>query len=101
MCGIDVPTEVYEALEVPEDERDGILRRERAVSRYREDYLSFGTARELAGLSKAEFHRLLGRRSVGASLRQRPTGEESSTVLVDPRTELVEILCSSLLCDAP
>jgi predicted HTH domain antitoxin len=34
------------------------------VSRYREDYRSFGTARELAGLSKAEFHRLLGRRSV-------------------------------------
>jgi len=64
VSGIDVPTEVYEALEAPEDERDGILRRELAVSRYREDYLSFGTARELARLSKAKFHRLIGRRSV-------------------------------------
>lgn len=64
MSGIDVPTEVYEALEAPEDERDEILRRELAVSLYREGYLSFGKARELAELSKAAFHRLLGRRSV-------------------------------------
>jgi len=64
MSGIDVPREVYDALEAPEDERDDVLRRELAVSLYREGYLSFGKARELADLSKVEFHRLLGRRSV-------------------------------------
>lgn len=64
MSGIDVPREVYDALEAPEDERDDVLRRELAVSLYREGYLSFGKARELAGFSKVEFHRLLGQRSV-------------------------------------
>lgn len=61
MSGIDVPREVYDALEAPKLERDEILRRELGVSLYREGYLSFGKARELARLSKAEFHRLLGR----------------------------------------
>lgn len=64
MSGIDVPSEVYEALEAPEDERNRILRRELAVSLYREGYLSFGKARELAGLSKSKCHRILGHRSV-------------------------------------
>lgn len=64
MSGIEVPTEVYEALDAPADERDAIMRRELAVSLYREGYLSFGKARQLAGLSKAEFHHLLGRRSI-------------------------------------
>ena len=43
------PTDVYEALNVPEDEREPLLRRELAVSLYREAVLSFGKARELAG----------------------------------------------------
>ena len=64
MSGIDVPSAVYDALEAPVDERDDILRRELAVSLYREGYLSFGKARELAGLAKADFHRVLGERSV-------------------------------------
>lgn len=34
------------------------------MSLYREGYLSFGKARELADLSKAEFHRLLGDRTI-------------------------------------
>ena len=44
--------------------RDPETVQELAVSLYREGYLSFGKARELAGLSKAEFHRLLGEREV-------------------------------------
>lgn len=64
MIGFEVPREVYDALEAPEDERDDVLRRELAVSLYREGYLSFGKARELASLTKFEFHRLLGRRSI-------------------------------------
>ena len=53
-----------DAIAAPPDEREPIVRQELAVSLYREDYLSFGTARELAGLSKHEFHRLLGDRKV-------------------------------------
>ncbi|MHC3437919.1 UPF0175 family protein [Natrialbaceae archaeon A-gly3] len=64
MRTIDVPSDVYDSLRVPEDEREDVLRRELAVSLYREDILSFGKARELARMSHREFHRLLGDRAV-------------------------------------
>ena len=48
----------------PPEDREPIVRQELAVSLYREGCLSFGKARELAGLSKAAFHRLLGDREV-------------------------------------
>lgn len=64
MRTIDVPPDVYDALNVPEDERDDVLRRELAVTLYDEGILSVGKARELAGLSRREFHRLLGEREV-------------------------------------
>lgn len=64
MRTIDVPSDVYDSLNVPEHEREGVLRRELAVSLYREGMLSFGKARELAGMSHREFHRLLGERNV-------------------------------------
>ncbi|MFW5938414.1 MAG: UPF0175 family protein [Halanaeroarchaeum sp.] len=64
MRTIDVPADVYDALNVPEDQRDDVLRRELALSLYREQVLSFGKARELADLSRREFHRLLGEREI-------------------------------------
>jgi len=64
MRSIDVPSDVYEALNVPEERRAEVLQQEPAVSLYREGILSFGKARELAGLSHREFHRLLGGREV-------------------------------------
>jgi len=64
MGTIDVPGDVYDALNVPEDEREDVLRRELAVALYREGILSVGKARELSGLSRREFHRLLGEREV-------------------------------------
>lgn len=64
MDTIEVPPDVYDALNVPENERDDTLRRELAISLYREGILSFGKARELAGMSHREFHRLLGEREI-------------------------------------
>lgn len=64
MSGIDLPPDVFDALEAPEDERESVLYRELAVSLYREGYLTFGKAREISGLTKYEFHRLLGERGV-------------------------------------
>jgi len=64
MPTIEVPGEIYNALNVPEDEREEVLRRELAVSLYDEGILSFGKARELADLSHREFHRLLGDREI-------------------------------------
>ncbi|QWC19435.1 UPF0175 family protein [Halorubrum sp. 2020YC2] len=64
MSSIDLPAGVLDAIAAPPADREPIVRQELAVSLYRAEYLSFGTARELAGLSKAEFHRLLGEREV-------------------------------------
>ena len=64
MRTIDVPPAVYDALNVPEDQRDDILRQELAISLYREGILSFGKARELTDLSHSEFHELLGERDI-------------------------------------
>ncbi|GAA0547825.1 UPF0175 family protein [Halorubrum ejinorense] len=64
MSSIDLPAGVLDAIAAPPDDREPIVRQELAVSLYREEYLSFGKARELAGLSKAEFHQLLGEREV-------------------------------------
>jgi predicted HTH domain antitoxin len=60
MVTFDLPTDVYEALNVPEGEREDVLRRELAVSLYREGIRSIGKARELSGLSRREFYRLHG-----------------------------------------
>ena len=53
MSSIDLPAGVLDAIAAPPADREPIVRQELAVSLYRAEYLSFGTARELAGLSKA------------------------------------------------
>ncbi|MEY7847742.1 UPF0175 family protein [Natrarchaeobius sp. A-rgal3] len=64
MRTINVPSDVYDSLHVPEDEREDVIRRELAIPLSREGILSGGKAHELAGLSHREFHRLLGEREV-------------------------------------
>ncbi|ARS89631.1 UPF0175 family protein [Natrarchaeobaculum aegyptiacum] len=64
MRTIEVPADVYDSVSVPEGEREDVLRQELALSLYRERMLSFGKARELAGMSHREFQRLLGEREV-------------------------------------
>ncbi|ERH01871.1 MAG: UPF0175 family protein [Halonotius sp. J07HN6] len=64
MATIEIDDEVYEALQLPEGERSDALKKELAVSLYARDILSFGKARSLAGLSKREFHDILGEREI-------------------------------------
>ncbi|MDY6769692.1 MAG: UPF0175 family protein [Candidatus Nanohaloarchaea archaeon] len=66
MPGIDlsIPEDVADSVKLPGREKEQRMRVELAVALYREDALSFGKARELAGMSKAAFHRELGRRNV-------------------------------------
>jgi predicted HTH domain antitoxin len=61
---LSIPQSVWEALALPEGRKEQEVRRELAVALYREDMLSFGKARELAGESKRGFAHLLGRRGV-------------------------------------
>ena len=59
-----IPDDVYDELKLLEDEREETLKRELALSLYAREIISFGKARELAGVSRREFHRLLGEREI-------------------------------------
>ena len=61
---MQIPDSVAQALRVPEERIEQELLRELAVSLYARGFLSFGKARELAGLGKYEFGQLLGTRGV-------------------------------------
>jgi len=61
---LEIPDELAEALRVPPEERLTRLRRELAVRLYQKGLLSFGKARELARMSKWEFHILLGEEGI-------------------------------------
>lgn len=59
-----IPKAVYPAIKLPEKEIEKVLLIELAVSLYQRGILSFGKARELARMSKWEFHEELGRRKI-------------------------------------
>ena len=61
---LEMPDELLEALRLPPEERAKRLRRELAVRLYQKGLLSFGKARELAGMGKWEFHDLLGEEGI-------------------------------------
>lgn len=61
---LEIPGELAEALRVAPEEQETRLRRELAIRLYQKGLLSFGKARELAGLSKWAFHLLLGEEGI-------------------------------------
>lgn len=64
MATIEIDDDVYEALKLPDGEKERAMKTELAVSLYDRGTLSFGKARTLAGLSTRDFHRLLGERRI-------------------------------------
>jgi predicted HTH domain antitoxin len=64
MAEIEIDDEIYDALKIPEAEREATVKTELAVSLYDRGVLSFGKARRLAGHSKQAFHELLGDRQI-------------------------------------
>ena len=61
---IEIPGDLTEAMRVPPEEQVARLRRELAIRLYQKGLLSFGKARELAGMRKWEFHLLLGEEGI-------------------------------------
>ncbi len=61
---LKIPKNIYLALKLPEEEKEKMLLIELAVSLYERGILSFGKARELAKMSKWEFHEELGKRKI-------------------------------------
>ncbi len=64
---LEISSDLAEALRLPEDERLTRLQRELAIRLYQKGLLSFGKARELAALSKWEFHELLSQKGIERS----------------------------------
>ena len=61
---LEIPDAIAQAIRLPLSDQKQQLLIELAVALYARDILSFGKARELAGLSKHEFGLLLGRRGI-------------------------------------
>jgi predicted HTH domain antitoxin len=61
---IELPDDLADAIRVPPDERIGRLRCELAVRLYQKGLLTFGKARELSGMTKWDFHNLIGREGI-------------------------------------
>jgi predicted HTH domain antitoxin len=64
---LEMPEGVADALRVPPTEQEVRLRQELAIRLYQKALLSFGKARELAGINKWAFHVLLGNEGVTRS----------------------------------
>jgi predicted HTH domain antitoxin len=61
---VDIPEDVYLALKIPRAEIEPELRKELAIALYQRGALGFGKARRLAGMTRWEFHEVLGKRQV-------------------------------------
>lgn len=61
---LELPEECLKAIKLPEEVIPHRLKKELAVRLYSKNLLSFGKARQLAGLTRWEFHDLLGKENV-------------------------------------
>lgn len=61
---LEIPADLVEALRMPPEEQRARLLRELGLRLYQKGLLSFGKARELAGMTKWEFHQLLGEEGI-------------------------------------
>ena len=90
MSSIDLP---LDAIAAPPEDREPIVRQELTVSLYRGEHLSFRKSRELAGISKAELHQLLGERGVERHYTRRISRSTSSARENDGHLEQINRLC--------
>ncbi len=61
---IEISEDILRTTPIPEDRWETELKIELALQMYRDKLLSFANARRLAGLSRIEFHYLLGEHQI-------------------------------------
>lgn len=61
---IDLPEECLKAIKLPTEEVPARLKKELAIRLYSKGLLTFGKARQLADMTRWEFHDLLGNEGV-------------------------------------
>jgi predicted HTH domain antitoxin len=84
---IELPEEIAQAMRLPADEIPGRIKQELAIRLYAKGVLSFGKARELAGLSRWAFHDLLGDEGIERRYGPRELAEDLETLEGDPTHE--------------
>ncbi|MDY6768783.1 MAG: UPF0175 family protein [Candidatus Nanohaloarchaea archaeon] len=74
---LTIPRDVFDSVKLPSKEKEERMRVELAVALYREGALSFGKARELAGMSAEAFHQELGKREVERHYTEEELAEDA------------------------
>lgn len=64
---IEVTEDLVQAIKLPAEEVPARLKRELAIRLYAKGLLSFGKARQLAGMTRWDFHDVLGGRAFFAA----------------------------------
>jgi predicted HTH domain antitoxin len=77
---LEISSDLVEALRIPPDERLSRIQRELAIRLYQKRLLSFGKARELAGMSKWDFHVLLGQEGIERSYDEEELNADLETL---------------------
>ena len=61
---LNIPEHVVDTLQIPTMEKVARLRQELGIRLYQKELLTFGKARELAQVTKWEFHELLAKENI-------------------------------------
>lgn len=61
---LEIPEKVMVSVKIPRNRWETELKKELALQLYRENLISFANAHRLAGMTKIEFHYLLGERKI-------------------------------------
>jgi predicted HTH domain antitoxin len=61
---IEIPENITRSAKIPAKEMNIRFKKELAIRLYEQGILNFGKARALAGLTKWQFHRLLGKENI-------------------------------------
>jgi len=61
---VKIPEEILSTAKIPRNRWENEIKKELALQLYREGILTFANARRLSGLTKIEFHYLLGERKI-------------------------------------
>ena len=77
---LEIPGDLAEALRVPPEEQVTRLRQELAIRLYQKGILSFGKARQLTGMTKWEFHFLLGEEGIVRRYDVEELGKDLATL---------------------
>ena len=80
---LQIPDSVVQAIQLPEDRIPRELLKELAVALYAQGVLSLGKARELAGMGKYEFGKLLGERRVPRHYGREELGDDLTYARID------------------